>query len=70
MTAKTHPARAARLVLLIAIFSLGRLHETVSPHAYLWPLTVIAVVCAGLAMRRTASDADLERYISRREGER
>ena len=70
MTAKTHLARAARLVLLIAIFSLARLHETVSPHAYLWLLTVIAVVCAALAMRRTASDAELERYISRREGER
>jgi hypothetical protein len=39
-----------------AIFSLGRLHETISPHDYLWVLTVIAVVCAALAMRGTDRD--------------
>ena len=42
---------AARLVLLIAIFSLGRLHETVSPHTYLWLLTALAVVCAALTLQ-------------------
>ena len=67
MTARTHAGRAARLVLLIAIFSLGRLHETISPHAYLWVLTVLAVVCAALAMRRGEPDAEVERYITGRE---
>jgi hypothetical protein len=67
MTAKTHAGRLARLVLLIAIFSLGRLHETVSPHTYLWLLTGLAVVCAGVAMRRGDEDVDVERYLSRRE---
>ena len=70
MTARTHAGRAARLVLLIAIFSLGRLHETLSPHAYLWLLTVLA----GRVRRRwpcaAGPGADVERYFAGRESRR
>jgi low temperature requirement protein LtrA len=51
LSARSHGARVLRLILLIAVFSLGRLHETLSPHAYLWLLSAVAVVCAALAMR-------------------
>ena len=54
-------------MLLIAIFSLGRLHETLSPHAYLWVLTVLAGMCAALATRRGDPGAEVERYIAGRE---
>ena len=67
MTARTNAGRAARLLLLIAIFSLGRLHETLSPHAYLWVLTVLAGMCAALATRRGDPGAEVERYIAGRE---
>ena len=60
----TRPGRVARIVLLIAIFQLGRLHETVSPHAYVWLLTALAVVCAALAMR-SGDREDVERYVNR-----
>ena len=69
MTGTTHAGRLARVALLIAIFSLGRLHDTVSPHTYLWLLTALAVVCAGVAMRR-GDDMDVERYFSGRGSER
>jgi low temperature requirement protein LtrA len=67
MVTTTRAGRVARLVLLIAIFQLGRLHETLSPHAYLWLLTVVAVVCAALAMRGDDREGanDVERYIGR-----
>jgi low temperature requirement protein LtrA len=60
MAAKTHGARVLRLLLLIAIFQLGRLHEALSPHAYLWLLSALAVVCAALSMRR-ATKEDMDR---------
>jgi low temperature requirement protein LtrA len=63
MTATTHAGRLARLALLIAIFQLGRLHETVSPHTYVWLLTALAVVCAGIAMRR--EDVDVRALLQR-----
>jgi low temperature requirement protein LtrA len=67
MSAKTHGARALRLLLVIAIFNLGRLHETLEPHAYLWLLSAIAVVCAALSMRRaTQEDMDQMREDRRR----
>jgi low temperature requirement protein LtrA len=52
LAAKTHAGRVWRAVLLVAIFNLGRLHETLGPHAYVWLLTVLAVVCAALSMRK------------------
>jgi uncharacterized membrane protein len=52
LAARSHGARGLRIVLLIAIFSLGRLHDTLSPHAYLWLLAAVAVACAGLSMRK------------------
>jgi low temperature requirement protein LtrA len=60
MTAKTRNARIGRVIILIAIFSLGRLHDTLSPHAYLWLLAAIAVACAALSMSRMSRE-DLDR---------
>jgi low temperature requirement protein LtrA len=56
-----------RALLLVATFSLGRLHTVLSPHAYLWLLTAWAVMCAVLTTRTSGrvEDADLERYLSR-----
>jgi len=65
LAAKTHAARVLRLLLLIAIFSLGRLHETLSPHAYLWLLTALGVVCAALSMRQ-ATREELEQMREQR----
>jgi low temperature requirement protein LtrA len=52
LTARTGGARVYRVVLLIAIFLLGRLSDALSPHAYLWLLAAVAVVCAGLSMKK------------------
>jgi low temperature requirement protein LtrA len=54
-----------RTLVLIATFQLGRLHEALSPHAYLWLLTAWGVACAALTTRfsRDDEDVDLERYM-------
>ncbi len=59
-----------RTLLLVATFSLGRLHTALSPHAYLWLLTAWVVMCAVLTTRTSGrvEDADIERYISGRAG--
>ena len=56
-------ARLVRVVLLIAIFLLGRLHERLSPHAYLWLLAAWVVMCAAL----TSRNPRLERFLGVRE---
>jgi low temperature requirement protein LtrA len=67
MVSTNRVGRAARLVLLIAIFSLGRLHDVFSPHAYLWLLTALAVTCAALAWRTGDDEEDhgIEAYLKR-----
>jgi low temperature requirement protein LtrA len=57
MTARTGPARVVRLALIVAIFALGRLHDTLSPHAYLWLLAAVAVICAGLSTNQEETRA-------------
>jgi low temperature requirement protein LtrA len=52
LVAKGRKLRIGRLVLLIVIFQLGRLHDTLSPYEYLWLLTGLAVLCAALATRQ------------------
>jgi beta-lactamase regulating signal transducer with metallopeptidase domain len=49
--------RIAKTVLLVVIFQLGRLHDTLSPHAYLWLLTGLAVLCAAVTVRQPDHDA-------------
>jgi hypothetical protein len=51
-----------RVVVLIAIFSLGLLHETLEPHAYLWLLAAVGVVCATLSSTSRMSQEDLEEF--------
>ena len=51
MVAKDRRMRIAKLVLLIVIFQLGRWHDTLSPFAYVWLLTGLAVLCAALTSR-------------------
>jgi low temperature requirement protein LtrA len=43
--------RALRTALVIATFLLGSLHDTLSPHAYVWLLAAWAIGCAALATR-------------------
>jgi hypothetical protein len=60
-------ASTARPTAGCAISQLGWLHETLSPHAYLWLLAALAVICASLA-RRTGDreeDEGVEAYIGR-----
>jgi hypothetical protein len=47
-----------RVLVVIATFQLGRLHETLSPHAYLWLLARAALT----------KQADLERFAGESEG--
>jgi low temperature requirement protein LtrA len=65
LAAKTRPARVLRVLLLIVIFSLGRLYDTLEPHAYLWLLAVVAVVCATLSISRMTRE-DLEQMTTRK----
>jgi hypothetical protein len=65
LAATTHRGRVWRLVLLVAIFNLGRLLETLEPHAYVWLLTVLAIVCAALSMRKVDRE-DVQRYFGSR----
>jgi low temperature requirement protein LtrA len=64
LAAKTRPARVMRVVLLIAIFSLGRLYDALEPHAYLWLLAAVGVVCATLSMSRMSRE-DLQEMTER-----
>ena len=36
----------ARFVVVLATFQLGRLHDALSPHGYVWLLTAWVVMCA------------------------
>jgi low temperature requirement protein LtrA len=47
-----------RALVVIATFQLGRLHEQLSPHAYVWLLAVWVVVCAALTKH-----ADVSRFM-------
>ena len=49
LSSATRAGGLARALLLVATFNLGRLHDTLSPHAYLWLLTAWVVGCAVLA---------------------
>ena len=51
MSARTHAGRALRLLLLVAIFSLGRLHESLSGEHYVWLLAAVGVLCAAISSR-------------------
>jgi hypothetical protein len=51
-----------RALIVVATFQLGRLHGELSPHGYLWLLTVWVVACAALAGR-----VDVSRWLSGRE---
>ena len=59
---------AVKTLLIVATFLLGRLHDVLSPHAYLWLLTGWVVVCAALATRTAGRDdaEALERYLGER----
>ena len=52
MVTTTRLGRVARVFLLVLIFQLGRFHDTLSPHEYLWLITGLAAVCAVLSNRK------------------
>jgi low temperature requirement protein LtrA len=56
--ATTRVSGFARALIVVATFQLGRLHGELSPHAYLWLLTVWVVACAALAGR-----VDISRWL-------
>jgi low temperature requirement protein LtrA len=56
LVAKDGRMRIAKLVLLVVIFQLGRFHDTLSPFAYVWLLTGLAVLCAALATREPSRE--------------
>jgi low temperature requirement protein LtrA len=60
--ATTRVSGFARALIVVATFQLGRLHGELSPHAYLWLLTVWVVACAALAGR-----VDISRWLGGRE---
>ena len=51
---------AARVIVLVATFQLGRLHEALSPYAYVWLLTAWVVTCALVTTRRAPPPTDAE----------
>jgi low temperature requirement protein LtrA len=55
----------ARFLVVLATFQLGRLHDALAPHAYVWLLTAWVVMCAALTTRRARDDEGLERDIER-----
>jgi hypothetical protein len=55
MSSRRTAGHALRILLLIGIFSLGRLHETLAGNEYVWLLAAVAVGCAGLSSRGAAS---------------
>jgi low temperature requirement protein LtrA len=60
--ASTRVSGLVRALIVVATFQLGRLHGELSPHAYLWLLTVWVVGCAALTTR-----ADVARVFGARE---
>jgi hypothetical protein len=54
MSAHTHAGRALRLILVIAIFNLGRLHQTLTGYEYVWLLAAIGALCATLSSSGSA----------------
>jgi len=52
MVSTTRLGRVARVFLLVLIFQLGRFHDTLSPHEYLWLITGLTVLCAALSNRK------------------
>jgi low temperature requirement protein LtrA len=61
-------SRAARSLLLVATFFLGRLYSWMTPHEFLWVLAAWVVVCAGLSTRSPADEAAAEAAIAARIG--
>jgi low temperature requirement protein LtrA len=61
MRASTRAGGAARVVLLLATFGLGRLHDVLGAHTYLWLLAAWAVMCATIASRTPARDVPVHR---------
>ncbi len=59
MSGRTRPGRALRLLLLVAIFSLGRLHDELSGERYVWLLAAIGVLCAAIS---STSSTLLDRF--------
>jgi low temperature requirement protein LtrA len=51
LRASSRVSGAARVVVLVATFELGRLASVFSPHAYLWLLMAWVVICAALTTR-------------------
>jgi low temperature requirement protein LtrA len=58
MVTTTRAGTVARVLLLIATFSLGGFYDRLDAHQYLWFLTAWTVICAALASR--APERDLE----------
>ena len=59
MSARTPAGAPLRLVLLVAIFSLGRLHEELSGEHYVWLLAAVGVLCAAIS---STSSTLLDRF--------
>jgi low temperature requirement protein LtrA len=57
LAARTLPGHAVRLVLLIAIFGLGRWRDDMTAHHYVWLLAAIGVVCAAFSSRGPRHEA-------------
>jgi low temperature requirement protein LtrA len=55
---------AARALLVVATFALGRLHGVLSPREFMWLVAAWAVVCAGMAVGagRFFQDQSLRRH--------
>ena len=49
------PFKALRILLVAGIFSLGRLHESLSGEQYVWLLAALGVVCAAIASTTSMS---------------
>jgi low temperature requirement protein LtrA len=61
MVTTTRVGGVSRVLLLIATFGLGRFHDTLNAHEYLWLLTAWTVICAALASRAPGSDLEAAR---------
>ena len=46
-------SRSGLLAVLIAAFQLGRLHDALSPHGYVWLLAGWTLMCAFLTSRQS-----------------
>ena len=60
---------AARALVLILTFQLGRVGPELGPHGYLWLVTGWVIACAALTTRTSGrvGDEDVERFIGGRE---